>query len=65
VSNTSTLEEISNQQIRQSLRDLSPFDEGGLGTFDSLESIDRVDEAYLFFRRLQFLKERGVFVKLA
>jgi hypothetical protein len=56
----SELESVSLQQIRESLRELSPFDEGGVGTFDELLNVDKFEQLYLFFRQIQFLKERGL-----
>ena len=57
------LESISLQQIRQALREVSPLDDGGLGTFDKLQKLDTVDQLYLFFRQLQFMRERGLLSK--
>jgi hypothetical protein len=57
------LESINLQQIREASRELSPFDEGGLGTFDKLQKRDTVDQLYLFFRHFQLLKERGMVSK--
>ena len=51
------------EDIRQSVRELSPFDEGGLCTFDELQSIDALDQYYLFFRHMLFLKDRGLLSK--
>lgn len=54
------LSEVTEARIRQALNDLSPYDEGGLGTFDELSVINKVDEYYLFFRQLLFFVEREV-----
>lgn len=53
------LQRLTASRIRDALRELSPFDEGGLGTFDHLESLKRIDRLYLFLRELLFLTERG------
>lgn len=52
--------DISQREIEYAVRELSPFEEGGLGTFDDLESIAEIDQFYLFFRQLAFEKERGL-----
>jgi len=51
---------ISEQAVRETLRDLSPFEEPGLGTLDELECLDRIDQYFLFFRQLSYYQERGL-----
>jgi WD40 repeat protein len=50
---------ISEQVLREALRDLSPFDEPGIGTLDHLECIDRVNQCFLFFNQIRFYQEHG------
>jgi hypothetical protein len=56
----SSLPDIPETEVRSSLRELSPFDEGGLGTFDELKAINQIDQFYLFFRQLLFFIERDL-----
>jgi hypothetical protein len=44
--------------VREALRDLSPFEEPGIGRLGELESIEKVDECYLFFAEQQFHLEQ-------
>lgn len=60
----SYLEKITEPQIQNAMRELSPFEEGGLGTFDSLENISKIDQYYIFFRQLAFYKENGLLAAL-
>lgn len=45
--------------IREALRDLSPFEEPGIGRLSELESIEMIDECYLFFAEQQFYQEQA------
>ncbi len=56
----SSLTEITDFHLREVIKELSPFDEGGLGMFDELQSIRLIDQLYLFFRQLQFCIERDL-----
>lgn len=47
-------------QVRAAIAEISPFDEGGLGTYDSLRSIDAIDQLFLFFHQLLFYRDRDV-----
>jgi hypothetical protein len=46
--------------LRACARRLSPFEEGGLGTFDELQCIADIDTAYLTIMQLLFLTELGL-----
>jgi hypothetical protein len=48
------------REFRLAAANLSPFDDGKLGTYHWLCKIDQIDEMYLFFRKCQFYVERGV-----
>jgi hypothetical protein len=50
---------LSESMLRQAIRDLSPFEDGGLGTCDELIAIGEVDQLYLFFEHLAYLREYG------
>lgn len=45
--------------LRRAAALLSPFDKGGLGTFDELTLIPDIDDVYLYFEQLIFYRERG------
>ncbi|MBI4877222.1 MAG: hypothetical protein HY822_21550 [Acidobacteria bacterium] len=49
---------IPERQIREAKRELSPFEEGGLGTCDYLADIEKADRMYLLFCQLEFYAER-------
>lgn len=51
---------LSEASVREASGELSPFDEGGLGTLDELRVINKVDQYYLFFRQMLFLMERDL-----
>ena len=46
--------------MRRAIRLLSPFTDGGLGTFDHLRAADEIEHLYLFFEQLQYLRDGGV-----
>ena len=48
--------------VRSTVRSLSPFDEGGLGTYSELRQIEAVDRAYLELSQVLFLAELGLLV---
>jgi hypothetical protein len=52
------LDDVSRDEVEKAIEELSPFDRGGLGTFDGLQCIREIDAYYLFFRQLLFLIER-------
>jgi hypothetical protein len=52
---------VPESAIWEALRDLSPFEERGIGMLNELESIELVDRGFLYFRQFQFLQERGAF----
>lgn len=54
------LAEINEAVIRRIIKELSPFDEGGLGTYDELQCLNLVDRLYLFFRQFLFYLERDL-----
>ena len=55
------LSEVSVTQIHEAIQELSPFEGRGLGTFDELRTINKIDQFYLFFRQVSFFMERGLF----
>jgi hypothetical protein len=57
---TPALSRISPDSVRKAIRELSPFEDKGLGTFDELHCLAKIDQYYLFFRGLLFFIERGL-----
>jgi ABC-type multidrug transport system fused ATPase/permease subunit len=55
------LEKVAESALRAELEELSPFENGGLGTNDELQHIRPIDEYFLFFRQLLFFQERRAF----
>ena len=47
--------DLSEDEVRDAVRALSPLEEGGLGTYDELKDIQRIDKIYVFCRQLLFL----------
>jgi hypothetical protein len=45
--------------LRRAAALLSPFDKGGLGTFDELAMIPDIDDVYLFYEQLIFYREHA------
>jgi uncharacterized membrane protein HdeD (DUF308 family) len=64
-SSWSRLRRIPERSFRQAATILSPFEKGGLGTFDELSMISEIDNMYLFveqlifYRELSYSEERG------
>ena len=46
--------------VRRAARELSPLEDGGLGTFDDLRCINRIDDTYLVCLQVLYLAERGL-----
>jgi hypothetical protein len=57
------LMELPIERLRDSARRLSPFEEGGLGTFDELGIIADVDAAFLGISQILFLSEFGLLIE--
>ncbi len=57
-----TLSELSTRSLRVVARASSPFDDGGLGTYDELAPIDEIDSGYLALSQLLYLSELGLLV---
>jgi hypothetical protein len=53
----SRLRRIPERSLRQAATILSPFEKGGLGTFDELSMISEIDNMYLFVEQLIFYRE--------
>jgi hypothetical protein len=51
---------VSERELREAVREWSPFEEGGLGTHDSLFNIKLVDQVFLFVSQLQLYFERDL-----
>jgi hypothetical protein len=52
-------DQIPDRSLRAAVEFLSPFDSGGLGTFDQLGVITAIDEWYLFLREMQWFSSHG------
>ncbi|WP_446811726.1 hypothetical protein ACH50O_09235 [Methylomonas sp. 2BW1-5-20] len=52
-----TLSFLSERDIQGAIRDLTPFESGGLGTYDFLDNIKRIDELFLFCLQLRLYYE--------
>jgi hypothetical protein len=48
---------LPEQVIREAMRDLSPFEEPGIGTLTALECLDLVDECYLYVNQIRYYQE--------
>jgi hypothetical protein len=46
--------------LREAVEMLSPLSEGGLGTYDFLDSIAQIDQMFLFCSQYLFYTERDV-----
>jgi hypothetical protein len=51
---------VSERELRRAIAALSPFEDEGLGAWYWLESLDRVDDVFLFLRRAAFLAAGGL-----
>ena len=51
------------ETVRDAVRDVSPFDAPGLGTFDELAIIEDVDRAFLGLSHVLFLSELGLLIE--
>ena len=51
---------VSERQMREAVQELSPLAEGGLGTYDFLDSVALVDQMFLFCSQYLFYTERDV-----
>jgi hypothetical protein len=58
--NLAKLPFVSERQLREAVRQFSPFEEGGLGTYDFLRSIPQIDQLFLFCSQYLFYTERDV-----
>jgi len=56
----SFLNDLPESRLRTAIKDASPEESGGLGTFDHLKTIGRIDDLYLLLRQAQFYKERSM-----
>lgn len=54
------LYELSESRVTAAIKELSPFQEGGLGTYDELRNIHKIDQYYLFFCQFRFLMEQDL-----
>lgn len=57
--NLSFLEDISDVQLREAIKTVSPLEIGGLGCYDQLKVIDRIDDLYILFQQTRFYKGWG------
>jgi hypothetical protein len=62
LSSRAVLMELPSEALRDCARVLSPFQDGGLGTFDELRIIGDVDQAFLGLSHILFLSELGLLV---
>jgi hypothetical protein len=58
-----TLRSLSMDQVRDCVKNISPFESGGLGTVDHLRCLAEVDRAFLGLLQILFLSELGLFVE--
>ncbi len=58
--NLRSLAFITERQIRSALRELSPFEQNGLGAYDFLSKIGDIDQAFLFCSQLLLYLERDL-----
>jgi hypothetical protein len=50
---------LSDRDIRRAIRYLSPLTGAGLGTFDQLRMADDIEQLYLFFEQVRYLRDGG------
>ncbi len=55
--------ELPIDAVRAAVRELSPFEPPGIGTFDELRVIDKVDAAVIVLSQVLFLSELGLLVQ--
>jgi hypothetical protein len=50
------LADLPELELSETVRTLSPFESDGLGTYDDLRLIKEIDNLYLFFEQLTYLR---------